>query len=58
MSKGLVFWLIMLVAIILVLVAGWPSSVPGPPRYNVANSIVVWILLFLLGWAVFGFIIQ
>lgn len=58
MSKGLVFWLVMIIAIIFALIAGWPGATPGNYRYTTANSIVVWILLFILGWAVFGFVIQ
>lgn len=58
MSKGLVFWLIMVLCLVLGIMAGWPGGSPGSQRAVFMNSIVVWILLFLLGWAVFGFVIQ
>lgn len=51
MSIGLIFWIIML----LVLLGGgfyWRAA-PFLPGFG-----VFWLLLFLLGWKVFGFPIQ
>ena len=49
MSIGLVFWIIMLVGLIF----GLYSNRATLPVWA-GNSLVVWILLALLGWAVFG----
>jgi hypothetical protein len=54
MPIGYIFWAIFLVIIILNIV-GWRS--PGWP-YAWASDVVILILLFLLGWAEFGFILQ
>ena len=48
MSLGLAFWIIML----LVIIFNWPNRNWGPPW---AGSLVLIVLLFLLGWKVFGF---
>ena len=54
MPIGYIFWAIFLVIIILNLMGrfnpGW--------QYGWASEIVILILLFLLGWAEFGFILQ
>ncbi len=48
MSRGLLFWIIMLLVLIGAL---WFSY----PNYGLMGmSAVVWILLALLGWKVFG----
>ena len=54
MPIGYIFWAIFLVIIILNIV-GWRS--PGW-QYGWTSDIVILILLFLLGWAEFGFILQ
>lgn len=54
MTKGLAFWLVMLVALILGVIfnrTDWKSPASG-------MSLVVFVLLFLLGWSEFGFIIK
>ena len=48
MTLGMIFWIFFLVALIVGVWQGrssWPASVPW---------LVVWILLGILGWAVFG----
>lgn len=50
MTKGLLFWVIMLVLLIFSLWASYPFANYG----MVGMSLVVWVLLALLGWAVFG----
>jgi len=57
MSIGFIFWLIMLLCILF----GFYSNGPAFRTGNYAplgNSLLLFILLFLLGWKVFGFIIQ
>lgn len=55
MSIGLVFWVLMLLW--LVLGFFWYKQEPGT-RWAVGGGFLLWFLLFLLGWAVFGFPIQ
>lgn len=50
MSLGLAFWICMLVGFLVSAWFAWPNHSPaawGP-------SLFVFLLLFLLGWAVFG----
>ena len=57
MPKPLVFWVIMIL---------WPIihflvmrvEQPPPSRSGIAVSAIIWVLLFILGWQVFGFVIQ
>jgi uncharacterized membrane protein YqaE (UPF0057 family) len=55
MPIGYIFWAIFLVIIILRIV-GYRSG-PGW-QYGWTSDVVILILLFLLGWAEFGFILQ
>ena len=55
MPIGYIFWAIFLVIIILSLI----GYTQGPTwQYGWTNNIVLLILIFLLGWAEFGFILQ
>lgn len=58
MPIGLIFWVIMLL-VILGKVAVW-RGVTGPyvPYVSLASEWVILVLLFLLGWHVFGFIVR
>lgn len=51
MSLGLVFWLLMVVSLALGLGLAWPRQ---PPYYVLGGSLLWWVLLFCLGYAVFG----
>ena len=50
MPIGLLFWILMLLSIVF---WGWGS--PWNDRGPFVNSLVLYVLLFLLGWKVFGF---
>ena len=50
MSKALVFWLVYLIWVLL--------SLWGWDRRTVGGGLILFILVFLLGWATFGFVIQ
>lgn len=54
MSKGLLFWVIMVLSL---LFWGWQQPWAGE-RGPFINSFVLYVLLFLLGWQVFGFVIH
>ncbi len=53
MSKGLAFWILMLLWLVVWGVGSW-----GGPYYShyglYANGLLLFVLLGLLGWAVFG----
>jgi predicted membrane channel-forming protein YqfA (hemolysin III family) len=54
MSKGFIFWLIMLLWLLAMLGAYFNVT----PWAGHAGNVVLFILLFLLGWHCFGFIIN
>jgi len=54
MPIGYIFWAIFLVMIILWIV-GWRTP---NWQYGWTSNVVILILIFLLGWAEFGFILQ
>ncbi len=49
MSIGLLFWVIMVIGLLFGFYTN--RTAPGP---WLSNSLVLWVLLALLGWAVFG----
>jgi hypothetical protein len=56
MSIGFVFWLIMLIWIVFWAFGNFTPA--GQPYWNRGGWLVGFLLFFLLGWAVFGFMIQ
>ena len=52
MPKAMAFWIVYLIALVFVVWAGWPWSWGGAP------IIVLFILIGLLGWGIFGKPIQ
>jgi hypothetical protein len=64
MTIGFLFWLLMILWIIFGLWARWPLAwAPGqpssvPPFVLIGGTLLEFILFFLLGWKVFGFVIQ
>jgi hypothetical protein len=48
-SIGLLFWVIMIIGLLFGIYTNRAAPLPW-----VSNSLVLWILLALLGWAVFG----
>lgn len=51
MEKGLAFWIIYLVCVVLGLYFDWPAD--GKFR-SLGGRVVLFILIGILGWAVFG----
>ena len=60
MPISFLFWLIYVLAVIFGAFGVYRFGGPDPnSRYMLAgNSLLVMVLLFLLGWKVFGFVIQ
>lgn len=55
MSIDLLFWLLMILSLIF---GFWRGYSDPANRYGFGMSLFLWILLFLIGWRVFGFPIQ
>jgi len=53
MTTGLLFWVIMLIALLFG-IWGIYSAPGGPNWHGMGMSLVLWVLLALLGWEVFG----
>lgn len=49
---SLLYWVIMLIWLLFGLWNNWPA--PGTRPWGAGGHIVLWILLALLGWRVFG----
>jgi len=58
MSKGEVFWLVFVIAVLFGGFVSWPRETPLSPRFVFGGNVVIWILIFLLGWAQFGFVVH
>jgi hypothetical protein len=55
MQKGLLFWILMLLWLVLGLFVHWPTSSGSAASYGpVAGGLVLFVLIGLLGWKVFG----
>lgn len=57
MSIGFIFWLIMILWFVFGLLPQYPQG-PTPAWRPFGGSLLLFILLFLLGWRAFGFVIQ
>ena len=58
MNKAVWFWLIMFLWLISSIYMGWPRQQPLPTTYYWADALLIWLLLFILGWACLGSPIQ
>jgi len=58
MTKGLLFWVIMLIWLVFGIFFYWPKRTdptkPGSAPWPLGGHIILWVLLALLGWQVFG----
>lgn len=50
MTIPLIFWILMLFALVFGLGWGWDRT----NRLGMGNNLLLWLLLLLLGWGVFG----
>lgn len=55
MTIGFIFWLLMILSLIF---GFWRGYAEPANRFGMGMSFLLWVLLFLLGWKVFGFMIQ
>ncbi len=58
MPIGVLFWVIMALAIIGAFIEWRGPGGPYAPYVPILNKWVILILFFLVGWRIFGFIIQ
>lgn len=56
MPIALLFWLLMLLWLVFGATLAWPRDPAN--RYAFGGSLLLWVLLALLGWKVFGFVVQ
>ncbi len=56
MSIGVIFWVLMILWFVLGLYVNWPADRGQAPMLG--GTLLLFILLFLLGWAAFGFVVQ
>jgi len=56
MTLGMFFWVVMVVWLAFLIYWGWRAAPENRPW--VGGSGIVFLLLFILGWKVFGFVIQ
>ncbi len=52
MSRGLLFWILMILWVVLSVWWSWPAA--GAPYYSLSLPLLLFVLLALLGWKVFG----
>jgi hypothetical protein len=60
MPIGLLFWLLMILWLLFGFVVYWPADRTAGPRAfaPMGGNLLLFVLLFLLGWKAFGFVIQ
>lgn len=57
MPVGLLFWILMVLWLVFGLWSAWPDA--GTRNFRpLGGSLLLFVLLFLLGWKAFGFILQ
>lgn len=54
MPLALLFWVLMLLWLVLGFWTSWPGQRPALPYGPLGSNLLLFILLGLLGWAVFG----
>jgi hypothetical protein len=56
MTIGFIFWLMMILWFVLSIIGRWAPNVT--PYGPIINDVFLFILFFLIGWKVFGFVIS
>lgn len=55
MTLGLIFWVLMLIWAVVGLMWNWPGTASAVGSYGpIGNTVLLFVLLLLLGWRVFG----
>ncbi len=58
MTIGFLFWLLMILWLLFGMWWHWGRQPAAPDFGLMGGNLLLFILLFLLGWKVFGFVIQ
>jgi len=58
MPIGMLFWMLMILWFVFGLWWNWPSSNEPRGFGPIGGNLLLFILLFMLGWKVFGFVVQ
>lgn len=59
MTIGFLFWLLMVLSFLFGSFSYWPKETNTPGAFRPFGvNILLFVLLFLLGWKTFGFVIQ
>jgi hypothetical protein len=60
MTIGFIFWLLMILWILFGFYVNWPDGGVWTRQHAgpIGGNLLLFVLLFLLGWAVFGFVVQ
>lgn len=58
MPIGILFWVLMVIWFVFGLWVNWPPPGNTNGWRPVAGNLFLFVLLFLLGWKVFGFVVQ
>lgn len=60
MTLGFLFWLLMILWVLFGVYWKWPASGTNDARSfgPVGGTVLLFVLLFLLGWKTFGFIVS
>ncbi len=58
MPKGVLFWVVYLICLIFSMYCYWPDTSAGGRWQPVGGSLAIFVMLGLLGWAVFGAPVQ
>ncbi len=59
MPSGILFWVLYVLCLVLSMYGGWPSGQPSPRAFGYfGGSLILFVLIGLLGWRIFGPILQ
>lgn len=58
MTLAFLFWLLMILWLIFGLIYPASAAAGAPPYWPRGGHLLLWILLFLIGWQTFGFPIR
>lgn len=58
MPMGMIFWMLMILWFVFGLYWNWPSSNDPKAFGGIGSNLLLFILLFIIGWRLFGFVVQ
>ena len=58
MPIGMIFWMLMILWFVFGLYWNWPASNSPAAIGPIGSHLLIFILFFIVGWKVFGFVVQ